>query len=453
MSTTQPVRYPDTGSRPLMTRRAWWLVALNVLVPGSAQVLAGDRRLGRFGIGTTLVLWLLVVAAVIVSVAAPTVLVTVATTPLALAAVVVVLAFYAVVWVILTFDTLRLVRLVKVAPSARGALTGLAMLVLVALVGGSAFVGVRAVSAIGVLDTVFGGGADLADPIEGRYNILLLGGDAGADRTGLRPDSISVLSIEAATGETTIFGVPRNLENVPFSEGSPMWGLYPDGYDCGVDCLISYLYTETENDTPELYPDATSQGSSPGIEATRDAVEGVLGLQIQYYVLIDMKGFEKLIDALGGIEVDVKQRLPIEGGQDADGNPTGVKEWIEEGEQRLDGYHALWYARSRHSTDDYDRMSRQRVVQQAVLDQMDPANVLLRFNEVAGASRTIVKTDIPQGMLAHFTDLALKAKELPIETLDIVPPAFDPDEPDYERIRAEVAALMVLSTPSPAPGD
>ena len=50
----RPLRYPNTASRPMMTRRAWWLLVLNFLIPGSAQVLAGNRRLGRFGLGATL---------------------------------------------------------------------------------------------------------------------------------------------------------------------------------------------------------------------------------------------------------------------------------------------------------------------------------------------------------------------------------------------------------------
>jgi hypothetical protein len=55
--TTPTVRNPDVGSRDVMTARAWWLVALNLLIPGSAQMLAGSRRLGRFGVSATFVLW------------------------------------------------------------------------------------------------------------------------------------------------------------------------------------------------------------------------------------------------------------------------------------------------------------------------------------------------------------------------------------------------------------
>ena len=344
MSASNPVRDPDTRSRPLMTKRAWWLVVLNILIPGSAQVLAGNRRAGRFALGATLLLWVLVVLGVVVYVLNRTMLLTVLTNSIALWVIVAALVFYAVLWVFTTLDTLRLVRLVRVAPSARGFVAGLSVVALVVTAGGAGFAAANAVSAIGVLDSVFSGG-EIAAPVDGRYNILLLGGDAGPDRLGMRPDSISVVSIDAETGSAVIFGIPRNLEQATFVAGSPLYGPFPNGYDCGDDCLVSYLYTYGE-EHPELYPDAIAQGSQPGIEATRDAAEGILGLTLQYYVLIDMQGFADLIDALGGVDIDVKADLPYGANPYDDGSaapPAGV---IKAGKQHMPGWKALWYARS-----------------------------------------------------------------------------------------------------------
>src|SRR5690606_11921482 len=109
-----------------------------------------------------------------------------------------------------------------------------------------------------------------------------------------------------------------------------------------------------------------------GVEATKDAVSGATGLTVQFYVLVDMAGFEELIDALGGVTVTVDERLPI--GGDAQGN--GVEGYIEPGTQHLDGFHALWFARSRYgsATGDYARMERQRELQAAMLAQLQPAN-------------------------------------------------------------------------------
>jgi polyisoprenyl-teichoic acid--peptidoglycan teichoic acid transferase len=448
-----PIRFPDLASRTVMTRRAWWLVALNFLIPGSPQVLAGSRRLGRFGLGATLTLWSLAIVTLVVWLLWPVVLYTVISTTITLWILAAALVFYAVLWVVLTFDTLRLVRLVKTAPSARAWVAALAVVVMAALSGTAAYGAYVATTASGFLSSVFVAGPS-EPPIDGKYNFLLLGGDAGPDRDGLRPDSISVVSVDAATGQAVTIGLPRNMVDVPFDEGSPLAEVYPEGYGsidgCEVDvCMLNSIYTEVELMSPEMYPDAVSQGSEPGIEAMRDAAEGITGLPIQYYVLIDMQGFLELIDALGGVTINVPEDVPIH----ADETFTTVAEWIPAGEQHLDGYHALWYARSRYGTSDYDRMERQRQIQQAVLAQFNPANVLSKFQEIAAAGSQVVKTDIPQGMLGYFVDLASKTKELPITDLELTPTNdVDPEEPDYEYIRQLVSAAVFPPTEEPTEG-
>ncbi|WP_353815359.1 LCP family protein [Agromyces sp. SYSU T00266] len=448
-----PIRYPDTGSRPVMTRRGWWLVGLNILIPGSAQSLAGNHRLGRLGLGATLVLWTLVVAAFVTWLVAPAVVYTLASNSIVLWIVAIAAVFYAVLWVLLTLDTLRLVRLVKTVPAARGGIAALAIVAMVLFSGGAAYGAYVATSASGFLSSVFVAGPS-EPPIDGRYNILLLGGDAGPDREGLRPDSIRVVSVDAETGQAVTIGLPRDLTNVPFDESSPMRATYPDGYGangvCDVDlCQLNSIYTEVELKSPERYPDAVSQGSEPGIEAMRDAAEGITGLTIQYYVLIDMAGFQQLIDALGGVTVDVPHDVPIH----ADETFTTVAEWIPAGEQHLDGYHALWYARSRHGTSDYDRMARQLQIQEAVLAQFNAANVLSKFQDVAAAGSQVVKTDVPQSMLGYFVDLAAKTRELPIIDVPLVPDnGVDPLAPDYEAIRQMIQEALVPPTTEPAEG-
>ncbi|MHB1172092.1 MAG: LCP family protein [Lacisediminihabitans sp.] len=432
-----------------MTRRSWWLVALNLLIPGSAQLLAGNRRLGRFGVATTFVLWSLAIVTLLTFWFAPSIVYSIATNAVGLTVVQVLLAGYALLWVVLTLDTLRLVRLVRTFPGARAFVAGLAVVALVTTAGTASYGAFVAGVARSAIASVFSDGA-AAPPINGRYNILLLGGDAGPDRTGLRPDSISVASVDAATGATTMIGVPRNMEQIRFSAGSPLYGPFPKGYNCGDNCLIGFLYTYGQ-EHQSLYPRAVVQGSQPGIEAMRDAVAGVLGIKLQYYVLIDMQGFSDLIDALGGITIDVKQRQPIGGGEDANGQPINVVGWVEPGVQKMSGFTALWYSRARHGTNDYDRMARQREVQQAVLTQFQPANVLTKFEAIAKAGTQVVKTDIPAGMLGRFVELADKSRKLPVKRLELVPPTYNPAYPDYAKLHQAVADAIVLSAPTPAP--
>jgi LCP family protein required for cell wall assembly len=269
---------------------------------------------------------------------------------------------------------------------------------------------------------------------------MLLGADAGSDRFGIRPDSISVISIDAATGAAVNIGIPRNLQHVGFSKSSPMNAIYPNGWNCGLECLINAIYKDVEDNHADAYPDAKAHGSTPGTEATREAVEYVTGLKIQSYVLVDMSSFKELIDALGGIDINVKQRLPIGGQLD---DLSDVQGWIEAGQQHMDGNTALWYARSRHSTSDYDRMSRQHEVEQAVLSQVDPATILTRFQAIASAGKKMVRTDIPSSMLSQYVDLAGKARTLGIKELSLVPPAIDVIHPNFTAIHEMVKKSFV----------
>ncbi len=444
MTATSPIRFPDLRSPQTMTRRAWWLVGLNLLIPGSVQMLAGNRRFGRFAVGSTFLLWALAVIGLVVYLVARTVIYTVVTNPVALTIVQVALAAYAILWIVLTLDTLRLTRLIGALPVARPFIAGLAVLALLGTAGAASYGAVTAGSARSAVTQIFAG-TKMAPPENGRYNILLLGGDAGPDRTGLRPDSTSLASIDAATGKTTIIGIPRNMEKIQFAAGSPLYGPFPKGYNCGDLCLIDYLYTYGE-EHPKLFPNATANGSSPGIEAMKDAAEGVTGLKVQYFALIDMQGFADLIDALGGVTIDVPARTPY-------GGVTGKtpEGFFEVGTQKMDGAAALWYARSRYDGNDFQRMARQRQVQEAMLKQFQPSIVLTKFQDIAKAGAQVVKTDIPSAALAGFVDLADRSRKLPITRLELVPPTFNPASPDYAKLHAAVAAANSPATASPTP--
>ncbi len=417
-----------------MRKRAWWLIVMTTLVPGSAQLVAGNRKLARIGVTATLGFWALFLLGTIIGLINKTWLVWIITVPVLVGFLSLLLILYAVLFAVLAFDTLRLIRMNRLY--SRDRWVALVGIVLAGVLGTSAisWAGNTAGVSAGFIGNIFNQ-SGFTSPSEGRYNIMLLGADSGSDRFGLRPDSISVISIDAATGHVVNIGIPRNLQRVSFSAGSPMLSVYPNGWDCGIDCLINAIYKDVTDNHSDLYPDAEKHGSTPGIEATRDAVEYVTGLQIQSYVLVDMAAFTQLIDSLGGIDINVKERLPI-GGQRED--LSDIKGWIEAGQQHMDGYHALWYARSRHTTSDYDRMRRQHEVEAAVLKQMDPANVLTRFQAIAGAGQKLVKTDIPSGMLATYVDLAMLAKSQEITGLELVPPAVNVIRPNWDEIHAMI---------------
>lgn len=467
---TRPLRHPDASNGAAMAKRGWWLVILNVLLPGSAQVLAGNRRLGRFGIGATLTTWLLVIVTAGLALFARPVLLWLTIgagwfSALILTLAQVALVGYAVLWVVLTFDTLRLVRLVRVPSLHRFAIPVVA-LVLLGLLGGAAGYAATVVgSTRNTIGSIFGQSAPSLPPSDGYYNILLLGADSGDGRDSMRYDSISVVSVNADTGAVTITGIPRELPNAPFSAGSPMLELYPNGFEghgssnCGWNGWMNHVRNAAEicreDKGSGLYPDAQAQGSDPGIEATKDAAEGVLGIEIPYYVFVDMHGFAELVDALGGVDITVTERLP-KGGPPEGWTGNDVNEWaigwIEPGQQVMNGDTAQWYARSRYTTSDWDRMKRQRELQAAILSQFTPQTVLTRFNEVAAAGTALIDTDLPQDKLPEFFDLMLKAKEQKVTTIELTPAnGVDEYEPDYGYIHELMQQSLHPPTETPTP--
>jgi LCP family protein required for cell wall assembly len=457
----RPLRHPDTRSPQFMSRRGWWLVLLNFLIPGSAQILAGNRRLGRFGLGATILMWLLLVVAALCALLWQPVLFTLGTNWFALTAAQILLWGYAVLWIVLTIDTLRLVRLVKTGGVARFGIAMLAIALMVAASGGAAYAGNLAGVTRNTIQIIFGASGPPVPPSDGYYNILLLGADSGEGRDSMRFDSISVVSVDADTGRTTITGIPRDMPNFPFAPG-PMQDKYPNGHEshadptCGWGSGINQLRTEVEvcQDGNLLYPDAVANGSAPGIEATKDAAEGIMGIEIPYYVFIDMHGFASLIDALGGVDIEVAERLPKGGGPQYDGQPADewAIGWIEAGPQHMDGDTAQWYARSRYTTSDFDRMQRQRILQQAMLAQFTPQTVLTRFQDVAAAGADIVETDLPQSLIPFLAELAVKAREEPVTTIELTPDGgVNEYEPDFGYVQQLVRTALHPPTPTAEP--
>jgi anionic cell wall polymer biosynthesis LytR-Cps2A-Psr (LCP) family protein len=163
-----------------------------------------------------------------------------------------------------------------------------------------------------------------------------------------------------------------------------------------------------------------------------------------------MRSFTGLVDAIGGIDIAVKKALPIGGQKDCypSSEPAEGKEfyrdgsycpdamgWIEKGKQHMDGRTALWYARSRHNTNDYDRMKRTREVEARVLKKIDLQTLVFRFGAIAGASSKLVRTDIPLGSVPELMDLALKAKTKGIKSLQLSYPTIQADNPDFWLMR------------------
>jgi polyisoprenyl-teichoic acid--peptidoglycan teichoic acid transferase len=283
-----------------------------------------------------------------------------------------------------------------------------------------------------------------------RVNVLLLGGDGAIHRPGVRTDSVILASIDTRTGRTVLFSLPRNLRNVPFKPGSKLAALYPDGFTDGSSGPnANYFLNAVYRDVPLLHPGVLGRTDNEGADAVKLAVSGALGLRVDYYVLVNLGGFRQLVDAMGGITVNINEPVPIGGNTDQHIPPDS---YLQPGpNQRLNGYQALWFTRGRYGSTDYKRMERQRCAINAIVAEASPVTMLKRYTKLAHASKDIVRTDIPQSLLPAFVDLAGKVKGKPIKSVSFeLSDEFNPNDPDFDYVHAAVqAAFRPAHRPSP----
>ncbi len=419
-------RFGDQAASRVRFRRALTLLLMTLLVPGSAQLVAGNKRVGRFALRVVLSLLAVTLLVVLLGLVWHGLIYFLAVNTFALGVLRLLLCALAVGWALLFVDAWRLGQPLELMQKQRLAMVGLNGVLCFSVAGGLLFASHMVAVQRGFIATMFGDGV-VSDATHGRYNVLLLGGDSGEDRWGLRPDSISVASIDQETGKAIIFGLPRNMTNFPFPEGSVMAEQFPDGYNCGLECELNSLATFAQDNKALFKGEA-----NPGVAATAEGVEGITGLKINYYAMVNLQGFRSLVQAVGGLELNVRDRIPIGG---VGGPVTG---YIEPGVQRLNGFETLWFARSRESADDYSRMARQKCVMNAMLQQLSPSTVITKFEAIASASEELITTDLPASELGTFAELAMKTRTQPVSSVSFVPPAINTGDPDIEKIHRMV---------------
>jgi LCP family protein required for cell wall assembly len=265
--------------------------------------------------------------------------------------------------------------------------------------------------------------------------VLLLGSDAGVGRTGTRTDTIILLSIEPESGDAAMFSIPRNLTEAPLPEAMGRWecNCFPD--------IITHLWANGE-----WYPDAFPGPQSPSVNALKAAVGLIFDLDIHYYAKVDLAGFAAMIDAVGGVTINVPRRIVDDEYPHEEGGTERVV--IEEGSQHLDGHQALAYARIRRSSGDFARMHRQRCLLGALVAQSDVADLVAGLPELAAAFVEYVETDIPIDQLGDVVDLLSRMDLDRLATLRITRYNYGAGGHagyqlyDLERIAADAHALM-----------
>ncbi len=244
-----------------------------------------------------------------------------------------------------------------------------------------------------------------------RLNILLIGGDFGQGRTGVRTDTMITVSIDPVTGETAMFSVPRNWTYAPLPEGMGIW-------DC--DCypeLINELWVMGEQ-----HPDAFPGPGTPSENAVKGVIGEFLGLDIDYYAMVNLDGFVDIVDALGGVNIYVPSTVIDEDYPHEDGTVERIQ--IDQGWQELDGHLALAYARTRHADSDYFRMNRQRCVIEAMIEEADPAALVLNFGKLADVMKNTMQTDIPVDALPQLIELLPGVDLDEVVSIRFIPPEY-----------------------------
>lgn len=206
-----------------------------------------------------------------------------------------------------------------------------------------------------------------------RVNFLLMGSDHRAGETDVpRSDTIIVLTLDPVSKTAGILSLPRDL-----------WVTIP-GY--GND-RINAAFELGEQAKP---------GGGPAL--ARKTVEQFIGVPIHHYALIDFTGFEKLVDQVGGVTIDVER--PIKDNEYPDQNYSMRRIYFQPGLQRMDGFTALTYVRTRHADSDYGRARRQQQFLLAMRAQALQLNLIPKIPAVLTVLSGALKTDLrPQDIV------------------------------------------------------
>ncbi len=266
-----------------------------------------------------------------------------------------------------------------------------------------------------------------------RVNVLLVGGDASG-----ATDTMIVVSIDTKTGNTVLVTVPRDTARLPFPASSPLRTYFPDGYWDGTNGENQASWADRIwTDLPRKVPgNALEVTSNLGADALKQGIGEALGLQVDYYLYADVADLYTLVDALGGVTMNVGTRIPA---------AAAATSWIEPGAGRhLDAYQALWYGWSSSGTD-ADRQSRRGCVVDA-MTRANPAVVLARFDGIVQAG-TAATTDIPSDMLPMMVELSSRVKRTHVTSLQFANgvDGFVSASPNFPQMRQRVAAAVAGS--------
>lgn len=467
------VRHPNVASGKQMTTRGWWLVVLNLLIPGSAQAVAGNRRLGRIGLAFTLLLWAVVALLAALFFLWREALITLITIPFTLVVVQTFLVTYAVLWLVLTLDTLRIIRLVKTAPGARPLIVGFTVAALLATSGIAAY---GAVLTNSVQDATTGlHRSELADlgvaQNTGETNILVMGLDSRLDENGdALPDALysalqagtsadggyntnvlMLIHIPAGGGKAVGISIPRDdYVDLPGSPDGSSKGKIKEAYGLQLDQTLTNLVNTTNVSHADAYQQARAAARQEEVTTVSQFLGGV---PINHFVEITMAAFYQVAQAVQPITVCLNE---------ATQDPYSGADFVA-GQQQLTAAQAVSFVRQRRDESnldlnfsDLDRERRQQAFIVSLAYKLRQAGTFTdagTLQALAATANQNVAVDSGLNLLSfaqdaqNFSGGGITFTTLPITGFDTIG-GQDVNTVDLDQIHSTVAQLLAPAAAS-----
>ncbi|HVM30797.1 MAG TPA: LCP family protein [Candidatus Limnocylindrales bacterium] len=245
---------------------------------------------------------------------------------------------------------------------------------------------------------------------DGLLNVLIVGIDWKPGRDSRRTDSMIVVSVNTETGEVYMFSFPRDISHFPMYNGGT--------YEGKLNGFASYA-----NRHPGQFPDG-------GLKSLGYQLGFLLGIPIDYYAAVDIPGFEKVVEAVGGVTVNNPKAINdtyIDGGK-------GFH--LPAGKHRLNAADALRYVRSRHGSSDFARAQRQQQVLSALRREMTKPDQIGNLPSIMDAISGVLRTDFPRDRLTELIKLSEKVSDEPTNGYVFRPPTWATFTPRTETTRS-----------------
>lgn len=216
-----------------------------------------------------------------------------------------------------------------------------------------------------------------------KSTIMIMGVDERADDVG-RSDTLMIATIDPKLDQAALLSIPRDTRVK----------IKGHGYD---KINAAYAYG--------------------GERLTQDTVEEFLGVNMDHYIIVNVKAFQRIIDALGGVDIDVEKRMYYEDPWDDDG---GLLIDLRPGLQHMDGKTAVTYVRYRDEEGDIGRIKRQQAFMKACMEKVTSPAIIPKLPSVIAEVFESVKTDLSVRQLLEFAGSLNKAKGNGLKT-EMVP--------------------------------